>query len=193
MSANDAHRSEGSEPVKTSPEAPGRSQAGNGYGISGWVGQGGVEGFRAPRLEALEPHQLEGRVVHAAFLQDGVCGEPPAEPEAIGHEAGAVAAADGHQIAPALHFHRSRRHGIAARAVNHPRGPRHVGFEDVIVLQGSFIDDGVELFAGMEAPRPPSSAHEARAGVHGCVYLAVSRDGLAFDGEEPIGPDDPRA
>jgi putative transcriptional regulator len=70
---------------------------------------------------------------------------------------------------------------------------RHVGFEDVVVLQGSFFDDGVEVFAGMEAPRPPSSAHAARAGVNGCVYLAVSRDGLAFDGEEPIGPDDPRA
>lgn len=70
---------------------------------------------------------------------------------------------------------------------------RHIGFEDVVVLQGSFIDDGVEVFAGMEAPRPPSSAHETRAGVQGCVYLAVSRDGLAFDGEEPIGPDDPRA
>lgn len=70
---------------------------------------------------------------------------------------------------------------------------RHVGFEDVLVLAGSFVHEGGEVFAGMEAPMPPSSSHETRAGVGGCVYLTVSRDGIAFDGEEPIGPDDPRA
>ena len=70
---------------------------------------------------------------------------------------------------------------------------RHMGFQDVLVLQGSFFHAGTEIHAGMEAPMPPSSSHENRAGVGGCVYLAVSRDGLAFDGEEPIGPDDPRA
>jgi len=70
---------------------------------------------------------------------------------------------------------------------------RHVGFEDVLVLEGSFSDEHGEVVAGMEAPRPASSAHETRAGVRGCVYLAVSRDGLAFDDEDPIGPDDPRA
>ncbi len=70
---------------------------------------------------------------------------------------------------------------------------RHVGFEDVLVLAGSFVHEGGEVFAGMEAPMPPSSQHQTRGGADGCIYLAVSRDGLAFDGEEPIGPDDPRA
>lgn len=70
---------------------------------------------------------------------------------------------------------------------------RHVGFEDVLVLSGSFVHDGVEVAAGMEAPMAPDSLHAVVAGPQGCVYLGVTRDGLAFEGEEPIGPDDPRA
>ncbi len=70
---------------------------------------------------------------------------------------------------------------------------RHVGHEDVLVLQGSFIHNGDVIAVGMEAPMSPSSSHDVVAGPQGCVYLAVALDGLAFDGEEPIGPDDPRA
>lgn len=70
---------------------------------------------------------------------------------------------------------------------------RHVGFEDVLVLQGSFVHDGVDVAAGMEAPMAPESLHAVVAGPHGCLYLGVTRDGLAFEGEAPIGPDDPRA
>ncbi|HEY1101301.1 MAG TPA: cupin domain-containing protein [Myxococcota bacterium] len=70
---------------------------------------------------------------------------------------------------------------------------RHVGHEDVLVLQGSFVHDGAVVAAGQEAPMTASSHHDVVAGPQGCLYLAVSLDGLAFDGEDPIGPDDPRA
>ena len=70
---------------------------------------------------------------------------------------------------------------------------RHVGHEDVLVLQGSFAHDGVVVVAGQEAPMSPSSSHHVVAGPQGCLYLAVVLEGLAFEGEEPIGADDLRA
>lgn len=70
---------------------------------------------------------------------------------------------------------------------------RHVGHESVLVLEGSFVDDGRTHAAGEEVTMAPSSAHDLVAGPQGCLYLAVVMDGLAFDGEAPIGPDDPRA
>jgi quercetin dioxygenase-like cupin family protein len=70
---------------------------------------------------------------------------------------------------------------------------RHVGHETVLVLEGSFVDGGRVHAAGEEVTMPPSSAHDLVAGPQGCLYLAVVLDGLAFDGEDPIGPDDPRA
>lgn len=70
---------------------------------------------------------------------------------------------------------------------------RHVGYEDVLVLQGSFVHDGAVVASGMEAPMWPTTSHHVVAGPEGCVYLAVTLEGLAFDGEDPIGPDDPRA
>jgi len=70
---------------------------------------------------------------------------------------------------------------------------RHVGYEDVLVLQGSFVHDGSFIKSGMEAPMGPTTSHDVVAGPDGCVYLAVTLEGLAFDGEDPIGPDDPRA
>jgi hypothetical protein len=70
---------------------------------------------------------------------------------------------------------------------------RHVGHEDVLVLAGSFVHDGVEVAAGMEAPMAADTLHAVVAGAQGCLYLGVTRDGLAFEGEAPIGPDDPRA
>ena len=70
---------------------------------------------------------------------------------------------------------------------------RHVGYEDVLVLQGSFVHDGIVVKSGMEAPMWPTSSHDVVAGPDGCVYLAVTLQGLAFDGEDPIGPNDPRA
>jgi putative transcriptional regulator len=69
----------------------------------------------------------------------------------------------------------------------------HQGFEDALILQGSFIHDGVELKAGMEAPMSPSSSHVVVAGPEGCVYLGVSRDGIDFGDGDIAGPDDPRA
>jgi hypothetical protein len=70
---------------------------------------------------------------------------------------------------------------------------RHVGHEDVLVLAGSFLHDGVEVAAGMEAPMAADTLHAVVAGPQGCLYLGITRDGLAFEGEDPIGPDDPRA
>lgn len=72
---------------------------------------------------------------------------------------------------------------------------KHVGAEDVYVLDGGFVvDDGVEqvtVRAGEEHPMPAGSHHEVRALDTGCLYLGVVRDGLDF-GEGPVGPDDPR-
>lgn len=70
---------------------------------------------------------------------------------------------------------------------------RHVGAEDVLVLSGSFVHEDGEAFVGQEVPMAPDSAHSIVAGAKGCVYLSVTREGMAFDDEEPIGPDDPRA
>jgi len=70
---------------------------------------------------------------------------------------------------------------------------RHVGVESVLVLAGSIIDGEREHHVGAEVTMAGHTEHAVTAGAAGCVYLAVSRDGIAFDGEEPIGPDDPRA
>lgn len=70
---------------------------------------------------------------------------------------------------------------------------RHVGHETVLVLEGGFVDDGRVCAAGEEVTMPPGSDHDVVAGPQGCLYLAVVLEGLAFDGEDPIGPDDPRA
>lgn len=67
----------------------------------------------------------------------------------------------------------------------------HVGAEDVLVLQGSFVVDGRVVAAGEEAPMPAGSHHALRAGPEGCIYLGVVRDGLDF-GDGPIDPNDPR-
>lgn len=70
---------------------------------------------------------------------------------------------------------------------------RHVGHESVLVLEGSFVDAGQTHADGEEVMMTPSSSHDIVAGPEGCLYLVVVMDGLAFDGEDPIGPDDPRA
>jgi putative transcriptional regulator len=67
----------------------------------------------------------------------------------------------------------------------------HVGAEDVLVLQGGCVVDGVVVKAGEEHPMPAGSRHDVRALDEGCLYLGVVRDGLDF-GEGPVGPDDPR-
>jgi putative transcriptional regulator len=69
----------------------------------------------------------------------------------------------------------------------------HQGAEDVLVLQGSFLHDGKEAKAGMEAPMPSSSTHTVVAGPEGCLYLGISRDGIDFGDGDIAGPDDPRA
>jgi hypothetical protein len=68
----------------------------------------------------------------------------------------------------------------------------HVGAEDVLVLQGAFIVDGVVVAAGQEAPMPAGTRHETRATDAGCLYLGVVRGGLEFPGVGVLGPDDPR-
>ncbi len=72
---------------------------------------------------------------------------------------------------------------------------KHVGSEDVLVLQGGFVADGpggrVVVRAGEEAPMSPGSHHLLTALPEGCLYLGVVRDGLDF-GDGLVGPDDPR-
>ena len=70
---------------------------------------------------------------------------------------------------------------------------RHVGHEAVLVLEGSFVEGGRTWSAGQEAAMDADTAHDVVAGPEGCLYLVVVDDGIAFDGEDPIGPDDPRA
>jgi putative transcriptional regulator len=67
----------------------------------------------------------------------------------------------------------------------------HIGAEDVLVLQGSFVVDGRVVAAGEEAPMAAGTHHLLHAGPEGCLYLGVVRDGLDF-GNGPIDPNDPR-
>ena len=68
---------------------------------------------------------------------------------------------------------------------------KHVGAEDVLVLQGAFVVDGVEVRAGSEMPMSAGSQHEVRALGEGCLYLGVVREGMDF-GDGVVGPEDPR-
>ena len=68
----------------------------------------------------------------------------------------------------------------------------HVGDEDVLCLQGSFVIDGRVVHAGEEAPMAAGTTHEAKATDEGCLYLGVVRGGLAFKDGGVLDPSDPR-
>ena len=70
---------------------------------------------------------------------------------------------------------------------------RHIGHEAVLMLEGSFLEEERVRSAGEEVFMDADTAHDVVAGPDGCLYLVVVSDGIAFDGEAPIGPDDPRA
>jgi anti-sigma factor ChrR (cupin superfamily) len=80
---------------------------------------------------------------------------------------------------------------------------RHVGSEDVLVLQGSYLDDRGEHRQGSFVHYPPGSSHSPVAGGDrgrdigpanpACILYVVTRDGIELlEEREPVRDELPR-
>ncbi len=72
-------------------------------------------------------------------------------------------------------------------------GHRHIGEEQVLVLQGGFVDGESVHRRGDLVVMPAGSFHDLRAlSGPALIYLVVVDQGVIFDGDDVIGPGDPR-